>query len=182
MSIITRIKKDHQEIKNFYAEYEKFRDAVAWDDARQWYNQFAWEVARHSASEEVVLYPYMEKHAVGNVAQNRMEHQVVKENLARLETLNVNQQEFHDLMRRLFMALEDHMQTEETIELPALSNVASINRLDSLGKCPFASLLHSRLSFIRFSPSFASHCISSNRRSISTHEEFCSDESSSKRS
>lgn len=133
MSLITRIQKDHEQITNFYQEYEKFRAALSWDEATRWYNQFAWEVARHSASEEVVVYPFMEKHAIGNVAQNRLEHQLVKEDLAKIQSLDIQRPEFHALMQKVIKALEDHMANEEKLELPALAKVTSVEKLDKLG-------------------------------------------------
>jgi hypothetical protein len=56
-------------------------------------------VARHSAAEEVVVYPVMESRGVGAVPQARQEHQLVKEKISRLESMKVEQPEFSNLMQ-----------------------------------------------------------------------------------
>jgi hypothetical protein len=131
MSIITRIQKDHDEIKRYYQEYEKFRATGDWKEATKWYNQLAWGIAQHAATEELVLYPFMEKHAIGNVAQNRLELQTVKEDIVKLESMEVRQIEFQELLRKAMNVLENHMAHE-------VSSLES-TFFDVLDRCWFSS-------------------------------------------
>jgi iron-sulfur cluster repair protein YtfE (RIC family) len=133
MSLISQITKDHNEVKNFYKEYEKYRKANDFVEAKKWYNQFAWEVARHSAAEELVVYPIMQKHNIAGIEQNLSEHQEVKEKLARTEALDIENTEFQTIMQTVMNSLEEHMSNEENTELPNLAKVVSDERLDELG-------------------------------------------------
>lgn len=133
MSIITHITKDHDEAKSFYREYTKFRASNNYHDATKWYNQLIWEIARHSVAEELVLYPFLEEQKFGDVAENLREHQEVKENLAKLEKMNIQDIEFDKLLRLTMTSLEEHMAREENDELPLLSKSVARDRLDLLG-------------------------------------------------
>jgi hypothetical protein len=56
-------------------------NASDYDAKTRWQNQFAWELARHSIGEELVVYPAMEKNlwAKGKelAEKDRAEHQAV---------------------------------------------------------------------------------------------------------
>lgn len=72
------IKHDHREIKEYY---QNIIDANDVDTKTKWQNQFAWELARHSIGEELVVYPAMEKYlgdkGTSMAEKDRKEHQVV---------------------------------------------------------------------------------------------------------
>jgi hemerythrin superfamily protein len=51
--------KDHRELKDYYNEVVNSTDH---DHQQRFGNQFVWELARHSISEELVVYPAMEKY------------------------------------------------------------------------------------------------------------------------
>lgn len=64
----------------YYEEYNKAVDAKDNDAASRWARQLTWEVARHAAGEEIIVYPLMEKH-LGEEGkkladEDRAEHQV----------------------------------------------------------------------------------------------------------
>lgn len=53
------IKKDHRELESYYNEVVNSSDK---DHQQRFGNQFTWELARHSISEELVVYPAFEKY------------------------------------------------------------------------------------------------------------------------
>ena len=131
-TIINEIVKDHNEIKAFYNEYDKHYRNPNYHEAKKWYNQLAWEVARHSVSEEVVLYPWMAKQTKIDVEKNKMQHQGVKEKFAQLEKLNVDDASFHSLLKSAMQDLLAHMDLEEKQEFPLITSVASAQDLNDL--------------------------------------------------
>jgi len=59
-TITEAIREDHSEL---YEYYQKLTSPGADEKTQQEYqNIFIWELARHSAGEELVVYPAMEKH------------------------------------------------------------------------------------------------------------------------
>ena len=77
-SISDAVTKDHRELEEYYNNILNATDA---DTQTRWQNQFTWELARHSISEELVVYPAMEKY-LGEKGKDfadkdRKEHQEV---------------------------------------------------------------------------------------------------------
>lgn len=71
------IVKDHRELEDYYNRITQSRDL---DEQTRYQNQFVWELARHSISEELVVYPVLEKSIINGqqIAQkDREEHQKV---------------------------------------------------------------------------------------------------------
>ena len=73
--------------------------------SKSWANQLRWEVARHAAGEEIVVYPLMEKHlgAEGTrlADEDRAEHQTVKELLYQLESLSAGTDQFDTKLKAI---------------------------------------------------------------------------------
>jgi hemerythrin superfamily protein len=75
--ITDAIKKDHRELEAYYNTIVKSGDP---DQQTRFQNQFTWELARHSISEELVVYPAFERYLKGGSAiaeKDRHEHQIV---------------------------------------------------------------------------------------------------------
>jgi iron-sulfur cluster repair protein YtfE (RIC family) len=86
----------------------------------KWYNQFVWELCRHSIGEEIVLYPLLE--SLGDEGKRladdaRMDHRKVKEMLSRMESLSSTgpKAEFDSMYTTLYNDLTHHMQKEESV-------------------------------------------------------------------
>ncbi|KAG8864063.1 hypothetical protein FRB96_006936 [Tulasnella sp. 330] len=124
--IAEAIKKDHDELKEYYRKYET---ASTENEQIQWSNQFRWELARHSVGEELVVYPAFEKHlgAEGEriAREDRAEHQTAKELLYQLERSKVTDGEYPTLFKRLFEDLTVHMRGEEQTDLLMFEAVIS---------------------------------------------------------
>jgi len=63
-TISQAIVTDHEEIFQYYSAYRKAHLDGDVDKATRFANQLRWEVARHSAGEEIVVYPWVSQ-AVG---------------------------------------------------------------------------------------------------------------------
>ncbi|EXJ85447.1 hypothetical protein A1O1_05811 [Capronia coronata CBS 617.96] len=133
-SIMSVIKHDHSELKQFYVKIKEAKD----DDTKTRYqNQFTWELARHSIGEELVVYPAMEKYVDGgkDMAQkDRDEHQKVKEYLYEFQGLAPSDDKFHSTLDSLWSTLTKHIEEEEQHDLPALEKALPENEGDSLAK------------------------------------------------
>ncbi|KAG8805649.1 hypothetical protein FRC17_005405, partial [Serendipita sp. 399] len=121
------VKEDHQEMYDYYHEYELARQKGDVDAQGRWARQLTWEVARHAAGEEIVVYPLLEKYlgeeGVRMANQDRAEHQEVKELLYHLESLTAGDQEYHTTLKKIIDHLKPHNDSEETNDLPSLEKV-----------------------------------------------------------
>ncbi|KAJ3715507.1 hypothetical protein C8R42DRAFT_590182 [Lentinula raphanica] len=116
------IKEDHQEM---YEYYENYKTAAGDLDAQaRWARQLTWEIARHAVGEEIVVYPLMEKYmgeeGVRLANQDREDHQEVKEQLYKLESLTAGTNEYDAIMTRVMAHLHRHNDSEEIQDLPQL--------------------------------------------------------------
>ena len=77
-SITEALKQDHLALDGFYHQITQASDA---DHKKRFRNIFTWELARHLVSEELTVFPAIEKH-LGNgksmAGRDREEHQVVR--------------------------------------------------------------------------------------------------------
>jgi hemerythrin superfamily protein len=78
MSLVSDvIKHDHRELE---AYYDRIINSSNEDEQTRYQNLFAWELARHSIGEELVVYPQLEKRVTGGhdlAERDRAEHQKV---------------------------------------------------------------------------------------------------------
>ena len=58
-TISEAISSDHKTIDSYA---ENIKTAASLEDKIKWRNQFTWTLARHAISEELTMYPAMEKH------------------------------------------------------------------------------------------------------------------------
>ena len=77
-TISEAIGHDHNNIDTFA---EKIKSASTLREKIEWRNQFTWTLARHAISEELIMYPAMEKHmgqeGVELTNVDRAQHQAV---------------------------------------------------------------------------------------------------------
>ncbi|KIW10757.1 hypothetical protein PV08_10056 [Exophiala spinifera] len=117
------IKHDHAELKEFYENVLRASD----EDAKvRWQNQFTWELARHSIGEELVVYPAMENY-MGEEGKrladkDRAEHNEVKELLYKFQGLYPSDTDFEPTLKSLWNTLSQHIEEEETEDLPKLED------------------------------------------------------------
>jgi hemerythrin superfamily protein len=76
-TISQEIKKNHRELEGYHNSMVKSDDP---DERMRFQNMFTWELARHSVSEELIVYPAFEKYLKDGSAtaeKGRRQHQVV---------------------------------------------------------------------------------------------------------
>lgn len=121
-SLMDAVKRDHAEISSYYHEYRK--SGTNLDAKERWANQLIWEIARHAAGEEIVVYPLFEKHLGQQgremAERDRRDHQAVKDRLYRLEKMSVGSGDYDQLMDETMSVLDEHVKTEESHDLPLL--------------------------------------------------------------
>lgn len=73
--ITDSVRADHRTLESLY---DRIIHAEDGDEQVRLQNQFTWELARHVVSEELVLFPALEKYLRdGDAAQDRQEHHIV---------------------------------------------------------------------------------------------------------
>jgi len=125
---------DHRELEEYY---HKILDAHDEDEKTRWANQFVWELARHSVGEELVMYPRMRevlKDGDAIVDKDLKEHQEVKEQLFKFQSLNARDRSFEPLLRTIWTDLSKHMKEEEEKDLVQLEQALSPEDSAALAK------------------------------------------------
>ncbi|KAK1580110.1 HHE domain-containing protein [Colletotrichum navitas] len=126
------IKEDHRELG---AYCKHILEATDMDEQARFQNLFIWELARHAISEELVVYPVLEKHlADGKVLadRDRAEHQAVKEKLYQFQNLRPEDWDFEPALNSLMEDLRRHVRTEEEDDLVRLEEALGHTRSESL--------------------------------------------------
>ena len=112
MSAIDLLKKDHQEVQQLFSE---FMSADAEDFARRedLFQQIDKVLLVHSDAEEEIFYPSVEKYTPDLIKQAVSEHHEVKQLLAEMLDLEVDDEEFNVRMATLMQKVETHVREEE---------------------------------------------------------------------
>jgi len=112
MNAIDVLKKDHQEVHQFLLEYMSMGEG---DFARreELFQQIDKALLIHTDCEEQIFYSALEKHNPDLTQQAMSEHQEVKQLLAELLDLEIDDQAFEDHMFTLAQTVEAHVQDEE---------------------------------------------------------------------
>jgi len=118
------IKEDHDEMYRYYTMFEKALKDNDPDAVGRWGNQLRWEVARHAAGEEIVVYPLMEKYMGAEglrlANEDREQHLQVKKLLQDAENYDAGSLELTNIMKEVIEHLKPHNESEENNDLPAL--------------------------------------------------------------
>jgi hypothetical protein len=132
LSIVEQLKREHKEIKIYFKQYEDHFLNKNFVEAQKWFNQFAWALTRHMICEEIVVYPWFEQNSMYNINHNRNEHQEVKENLHKLDAMEVTNPSSYPIAKKTFEAVFAHIAHEEEHELPELEKKATLVELKRL--------------------------------------------------
>ncbi|KAF5664648.1 HHE domain-containing protein [Fusarium circinatum] len=131
-AVSNAIVKDHRELKKYYTEVVNSTDH---DHQQRFGNQFVWELARHSISEELVIYPAMEKY-MGDQGkrladEDRDEHHQVKERLKVFQNLKSTDPGYVPEIKHIWDLLVKHIEEEEDRDLPALEKALAAHAEDA---------------------------------------------------
>ncbi|CAG8572631.1 12779_t:CDS:2 [Acaulospora colombiana] len=94
-------------------------------------------VSSHSVCEEVVFYPLLEKHLPSGkevADHSRKEHLQVKEDLVKLDKMNVTDEGYNELVEKTMKELQSHIKEEETSIFPKFKEAVAANVLNEAGE------------------------------------------------
>ncbi|GAB7350739.1 hypothetical protein MBLNU459_g1290t1 [Dothideomycetes sp. NU459] len=134
-TISEAIGNDHQLFDDYY---ENIKNAA--DDAAKvrWRNQLTWTIARHAISEELTLYPAMEKHlgeeGVMLSKTDKEQHQGVKVYLSEIQDMTPTDPRFWPKLDTLMAVLHHHIEHEKDEDMPRLEKLLSRAESEDLAK------------------------------------------------
>ncbi|EHK98732.1 putative Uncharacterized hemerythrin-like protein [Glarea lozoyensis 74030] len=107
--------------------YYSLKAASTPSDQLAWRNQLIWNLARHAISEELTVYPAMEKwlgvEGKALAKEDFEQHQAVKEDLSKLQNMSPQTPEFWTLLETLITDLHTHIEHEKNHDMPRLESV-----------------------------------------------------------
>lgn len=138
---ITLLREDHRKVVDLFQEIESIPSDAPSDSAqmkkrRALFEQVSEELSRHAMAEEQLLYPLVRiKVPNGDqLADHALEeHQEVKETLARLEKMSLDNLDFEGEFRSLMTSVKEHVNEEEAELFPLLIEHFGHEELDKLG-------------------------------------------------
>ncbi|KND00129.1 uncharacterized protein SPPG_04471 [Spizellomyces punctatus DAOM BR117] len=134
--VVDAVIYDHKEIQTYYEQY--LANDGKPTEQQKWVNQLFWEIARHSIAEELIVYPALEKHVTNGKAiadKDRQEHQQVKNDIYELQKKTAGKDaDFDALLAKMMRELRQHIQEEETEDLPKLRSALQNEEGTKLGR------------------------------------------------
>ena len=117
MNAIDLLKKDHQEVQKFFAEYQE-ADENDFEKRESLFARIEMELTLHTDAEEHVFYPRFREKLSSDEADDMVnhaleEHTQVKEILAEMIELDPDEEVFEDKMMSLIEMVQDHVREEE---------------------------------------------------------------------
>lgn len=128
------IVEDHNEIR---ALINKFFNTSDRTEAMRWYNQFVWNLARHSHAEELILYPFWRKDLANGediVKESIEDHQKVKKMLVDIQSINPLDDQFRKRVETMWSSLLKHIEEEEKVYLSQMKHQIPYDNRVSYGK------------------------------------------------
>lgn len=141
MDGIELLRADHRKVVELFRQIEDIPEDAPSASARMkkrraLFEQVSEELSRHAMAEETVLYPLL-RSKVPNGAElvdhALDEHQQVKETLARLERMSLDNLDFEPEFRRLVTSVREHVKEEEAELLPLLETHCDADTIETLG-------------------------------------------------
>jgi hemerythrin superfamily protein len=135
MNAIDMLKKDHQEIKSYFREFEKAGEKAYDAKARAAQKAFT-ELIGHSKCEEDVFYPAVKEAAKKDgkelVLEAVEEHHQADSLIRQLQTLSPRDESYDAKFKVLVESVEHHMEEEENEMFPEAEQLLG-DQLDELG-------------------------------------------------
>jgi hemerythrin superfamily protein len=135
MNAIDLIKDDHREVERLYSEFLASEDSEP-SQREEIFQQLEKELLVHGDVEERIFYPAIERLASKKIEQSRQEHSEIRQILADMLPLEVEDEAFDEKLTTLMETVRTHVQEEEApdgvLELARLKLDAG--RLDLLAR------------------------------------------------
>lgn len=124
------IRRDHEELRDSYAQFE----TASGEAQEEIGTKILTDLTVHALIEEELYYPELDNAGEGDRADEyRAEHAAAKALVAKLSTMGVEDVEYVPTMKALMEAVENHMEEEETMGLPAAETFLSEADLERIG-------------------------------------------------
>ncbi len=134
MNVFDLLKQDHQKVSNIFEQLES-SDGIASSQRQALFTQLKQELDIHAHVEETILYPVLKQ-----VSETREitveayeEHQEVKDLLAELEAMPIDDEEWNDTLLELKSNVEHHVDEEENEMFERARTVLSPGQIDDIG-------------------------------------------------
>ncbi|RUP43286.1 hypothetical protein BC936DRAFT_137390 [Jimgerdemannia flammicorona] len=127
------IKGDHDSVRDLYNRYKNVTDP---DEKTKICNEIIREIAVHLATEEIVVYPVIEKEFDGGKSlaeKSRNEHQVVRDLLYEIDNMSQDDPAFNGKLS-CFSEFDHHSTEEEQQHLPHLRKTLTNDKRQELGR------------------------------------------------
>ena len=135
MNAIKMLKEDHKKVKGLFREYEKAGEK-AFQKKEEIARKACEELEIHARIEEEIFYPAVDedtsKEGSKLVDEAKEEHQIVKDLIAQLKDLKVEDKEFEAKFKVLTENVEHHIEEEEGEMFPEATKKLK-DQLEDLG-------------------------------------------------
>jgi len=131
--VIDDIQQDHRELEKYYNNY---KSAKTIDESHKWFNQFLWEICRHSVTEELLIYTAMETQGDRGKQlseSSREDHRELKVMLEDLRNEKDNKK-FDEKFDAVYKNFQDHVKKEEGEDHPFIKEKLSLDARQKLAK------------------------------------------------
>jgi iron-sulfur cluster repair protein YtfE (RIC family) len=131
MNAIELLRKDHEKVKQMFAEYD-----LADDRKREIAESVFRELEAHSRVEEDIFYPAVRKHSNKQgkemVKHSLEEHREVDDLISELRAMDPSDPDFDDRFEEMIEDVEHHIEQEEAEMFPMAEDLGK--ELDRLGE------------------------------------------------
>jgi len=134
MNVFELLKNDHEKVSRIFEQLESAPASDA-SSRRQLFVQLKQELDLHTHAEETIFYPVLKQAAATReiTLDAYEEHQEVKNLLAELEGLPMDDEEWQDILVELRENVEHHVEVEENEMFEQAREILSPAQIEELG-------------------------------------------------
>jgi len=134
MNVFELLKQDHLKVSNIFEQLES-SDGIASSQRQTLFTQLKQELDIHAHVEETILYPILKQASETReiTVEAYEEHQEVKDLLAELEAMPIDDAEWNDTLLELKSNVEHHVDEEENELFERARTVLSQEQIDDIG-------------------------------------------------
>jgi hemerythrin-like domain-containing protein len=128
------LKQDHELVSSIFEQIEEANSGKGAELREGLFSQLKYELETHAAVEEKLFYPALEKQAGDLIKEAFEEHQLVKQLLAELSTMSMDDEEWSAKIMVLRENVEHHVDEEESEIFALARKLWSESELRRLGR------------------------------------------------
>jgi len=129
--VVRFLLNQHAQVRDLFDEVQ----ASHGEQRQQAFEELRALLAMHETAEEMVLRPVTEKIAANGVADARnAEEQAANEVLKKLESVDLDSSDFDRQFAELKQAVDDHAESEENEEFPAVLESCDLDQRRAMGR------------------------------------------------